>query len=214
MTYYYDNMYRALSTLHAYGAATSKRTFGLSVPADGANLFLLPGFMIEDVEQLRTVRDYRTPRGFYQAPAPPPHSVSSARRCAACPPRRRPARRRAEWGGAGAQASAVIFYLSILLLGPYWTNFCAEVCAEAPRPPSSLCPAPSAGVLRGWPPTRGGRGQGALGACGDAYVNSFLFVVVVSSLFQAPAPPPPAPPPPAPARPAARAPRRAAHGPF
>jgi len=105
VTYYYDNMYRALSTLHAYGAATSKRTFGLSVPADGANLFLLPGFMIEDVEQLRTVRDYRTPRGFYQAPAPPPHSVSSARLCAACRPRWRPARRRAEWAGAGAQAS-------------------------------------------------------------------------------------------------------------
>jgi hypothetical protein len=72
VTYYYDNMYRALSTLHAYGAATSKSTFGLNVPADGANLFLLPGFMIEDVEQLRTVRDYRTPRGFYQAPFPSP----------------------------------------------------------------------------------------------------------------------------------------------
>ena len=45
----------------------------------------------------------------------------------------------------------MIFYLSILFLGPFWVNYCPV---------------------------------GFVGACGEAYFNSFLFVVVVSSLFQ------------------------------
>ena len=63
VVYYYDNVYKCLSTLSAYGNLASQSNFGWKNDKPPPTVIEgHPRLLAEGFEQLRVVRDYRTPR--------------------------------------------------------------------------------------------------------------------------------------------------------